>query len=75
MNYIDLADKILVLAEQSVFYKNDEGVYRIEYTDMSEGYFQVLDENSGEEYKIEPNDVKLSDSFFKTIEVVLKDEL
>lgn len=65
------ADKILDLAEKSVFYKkgNGSGFYRISYTDMSEGYFQVLDEDSGEEYRIEPDEVVNDDVFFPTTEV------
>ncbi len=71
----DVADKILVLAEQSVFYKNNDGFYRIEWTDMSEGYFQVIDEDTGEEYRIYPEDVELSDVFFKTVEVAAREVL
>lgn len=72
---VDVTDRILVLAEQSVFYKNDDGVYRIEYTDLIEGFFQVLDENTGEEYRIEADDVKLSDVFYKTVPVTAREVL
>lgn len=70
---MDMTDMILELAQQSVFYKNNDGVYRIEHTCMSEGYFQVIDENTGEEYNIFPEDVAPEDSFFKTVEVTVKD--
>lgn len=66
---MDRADKILNMAENSVFYRNNDGVYRIEWADMDEGYFQVIDEDAGEEYRIEPKDVKDTDVFYKTVRV------
>ena len=68
-------DKILDLAESSVFYKNSDGVFRIQYTDMSEGWFEVIDEDSGEEYRINPEDVKVTDAFYKTVKVPVSEIL
>lgn len=82
-------DKILELASESVFYRtNKDGeVYRINYTDFGDGveftelededrddfFFDVVDENTGEEYRIFPENVSDEDSFYKTIEVKVKD--
>lgn len=68
-------DKILELAESSVFYRNSDGVFRIQWTDMDEGYFQVIDEDSGEEYSIYPEDIKVTDAFYKTVEVSVSEIL
>jgi len=65
----ELTDKILNLAQSAIFYENSDGVFRIEYTDMDDGYFQVIDEDSGEEYRINPEDVKSSDIFIIPIKV------
>lgn len=72
---LDTADKILILAENSVFYRNSDGVFRIQWTDMDEGYFQVIDEDSGEEYSIYPEDIKVTDTFYKTVEVSVSEIL
>jgi hypothetical protein len=44
-------DQIAVAAELSCFYVTPEDLWlRMLYTDLDEGYFQALDEDSGEEY-------------------------
>ena len=62
-------EKILNPAQDSAFYRNEDGVYRIQYTCFEEdGYFNVQDENTWEEYRIDPADVKDTDSFFVVTE-------
>lgn len=68
-------DKILELAESSVFYKNSDGVFRIQYTDMSDGFFAVIDEETEEESNIYPEDVKVADAFYKTVMVPVSEIL
>lgn len=86
---MDRISKILELASESVFYRNRDGeVYRINYTDFGDGveltevgeyedregfFFDVVDENTGEEYRIFPENMSDEDSFYKTIEVKVKD--
>ena len=49
MNYT--VDQIADAAEGACFYVTPKGQWlRVQYCDMDEGYFQVLDEDSGEEY-------------------------
>ena len=64
-------DRVMDLSADSAFYKNEDGVFRIQYTDTSEGTILVLDENSGEEYQIEVADVKDTDSFYVSKEVIV----
>lgn len=68
-------DKILELAESSVFYKNSDGVFRIQYTDITDGFFAVIDEETEEESNIYPEDVKVTDAFYKTVMVPVSEIL
>lgn len=78
---MDRIDKILTLASESVFYTDGEGTYRINYTSFGDGseegedvYFDVVDEDTGEEFRVFPEDVCNGDIFHKTISVVVSDE-
>ena len=82
-------DKILELAAESSFYRNEDGFYRIMYTEFGnedemaeydddgtrlDCYFDVIeDDDRGEEYRIYPHQVKDSDSFYKSVAVKVKD--
>jgi hypothetical protein len=58
----DIAD----IAELAAFYRNNEGWYRMMYTDLEEGFFQCLNEDTGEEYRIEFSEVNpQSDTFWE----------
>jgi len=56
-------DKIIDLAQNSAFYKDAERMYRIQYTNATDACFNVLDEETGEEYEIMTCDVTPADSF------------
>jgi len=63
--------EIADIAERAAFYRiirdNDEMKwYRMMYTDLEEGFFQCLDEDTGEEYRIEFSEVNpQSDRFWE----------
>lgn len=57
--------KLIHLASESAFYRNEDGMFRMQTTDIEVGHFLVLDEDSGEEYWVEAEDVKDSDCFYK----------
>lgn len=62
-------DKIADLAENSMFFKQGGLFLRIEYCDMDEGYMQLLDEDRGEEYRVNFDEVDLTvDKFYKLVE-------
>jgi hypothetical protein len=68
-------DKLFDLATHSAFYKNDNGVFRIQnccYEGKPEDqYMLILAENSGEEYQVKWHEIKPTDVFFKTVEVTV----
>lgn len=53
------AQQIADAAERSCFYVTPDGLWlRILYCDMDDGYFQGLDEDSGEEYAFYFNEME-----------------
>lgn len=47
-------DQIAAAAELACFYVTPAGLWlRMQYTDPDEGYFMAMDEDSGEDYRIE----------------------
>lgn len=66
---------IIELAQRSVFYQNEDGMWRINWT--SGEAFGVSDENddSGEEYTVQASEVKSSDIFHVTREVTVASRL
>ena len=51
-------EQIAQAAEEACFYVTPEGLWlRMQYTSIDEGYFYALDEDSGEEYRIEFDDM------------------
>ena len=55
-------DQIADAAEGACFYVTPENLWlRVLYCDMDEGYLQGLDEDSGEEYRIEFSDIAEED--------------
>lgn len=51
-------DQVANMAEGACFYVTPDGLWlRMLYCEMNEGYFQALDEESYEEYRIEFEDV------------------
>lgn len=57
--------KLMHLASESAFYRNEDGMYRMNVTDNETKKFMIEDETTGEEYWIEAGDVKDSDCFYK----------
>ena len=61
-------DQIANAAEKACFYVTPEGLWlRVQYCDMDEGYLQGLDEDSGEEYRIEFDDLVSEDVHFEQL--------
>lgn len=79
---MDRIDKILELAAQSVFYQDStSAVFRINYTSFGDGneegkdvYFDVVDEETGEEFRVFPEDVCDGDVFYQTVPVIVSDQ-
>lgn len=60
--------KVRSLAAKSAFYKNDDGVFRINAVPESDPEFHVEDEESGEMHVVEMLDVKPTDVFMALFE-------
>ncbi len=69
-------DQVADIAQRACFYITPSGAWlRIDYCDLDEGYFQVHDEESGEEYRIEFMDVTFLDQecFYALTKIELVD--
>jgi hypothetical protein len=64
-------DEIADIAELSCFYVMPDGLWlRIDYTNLDEGYIGCHDEDSGEEYAIDFDEIKeTGGKFFQLVEV------
>jgi hypothetical protein len=61
-------EQIAKVAEQACFYVTPEGLWlRMQYTDLDEGYFMAMDEDSGEDYRIEFADLVYDEVHFEEL--------
>jgi hypothetical protein len=64
-------DKIMILAQDAVFYRNDKGFWRVQSVDVEDGVFQIVDENTGEAEEVQVENVKDTDGFYRSTEVLV----
>lgn len=61
-------DQIADAAEKACFYVTPEKLWlRMQYTDLDEGYFMAMDEDSGEDYRFEFEELVDEDVHFEEL--------
>lgn len=67
-------EQIMGLAWDASFYRDENGdMFRMNYTDPEEQRFEVLDEDTGEEFWVAAEEVTDSCRFYRLVDVELND--